>query len=86
MALSILELHSSAEIGLFELSISLPEEGKIFNKMLSPTHVMIGHIGDKYNENFVEKNGKKIEYLNFINFQDGSREIGKPLSLFLKKG
>ncbi len=66
VALSILELHSSAEIGLFELSISLPEEGKIFNKMLSPTHVMIGHIGDKYNENFVEKNGKKIEYLNFI--------------------
>ena len=66
VALSILELHSSADIGLFELSISLPNEGEVFNEILAPTHVIVGHIGDKHNENFSEKNGKKTEYLNFI--------------------
>ena len=66
VALSILELHSSADVGVFELSISLPDEGKEFNEMLAPTHVVIGHIGDKHNENFSEKNGKKIAYFNFI--------------------
>ena len=65
VALSILELHSSADIGLFELSISLPDEGKVFNEMLAPTHVVIGHIGDKHNENFSGKDSKKMEYLNF---------------------
>ena len=66
LALSILGLHSSADIGLFELSISLPKEGEIFNEMLAPTHVIVGHIGGKHDENFSEKNGKKKEYLNFI--------------------
>lgn len=66
VALSILELHSSAQIGVFELSISLPDEGKVFNEMLAPTHVIVGHIGDKHNENFSDKNGKKTEYFNFI--------------------
>lgn len=67
IALSVLGLHSSAEIGLFELSISHPNEGKIFNDMLSPTHAIVAHIGDKYDENFSEKKGKNKEYLNFIN-------------------
>ena len=40
--------------------------------MLSPTHVVVGHIGDKHNENFFEKNGKKKEYLNFIK---GSKSV-----------
>ena len=66
VALSILELHSSADIGLFELSISLPDEGKVFNEMLAPSHVVIGHIGDKHNENFSGKDSKKMEYLNFM--------------------
>ena len=66
VALSILELHSSADIGLFELSISLPNEGEVLKDMLAPTHVIVGHIGDRYNENFSEKNGKQKEYLNFI--------------------
>tara|TARA_B100000674_G_scaffold114010_1_gene85278 strand:+ start:337 stop:2619 length:2283 start_codon:yes stop_codon:yes gene_type:complete len=66
LALSILGLHSSADIGLFELSISLPNEGELFNEILAPTHVIVGSIGGKFDENFSEKNGKKKEYLNFM--------------------
>ena len=68
VALSILELHSKAEIGLFEVSISQANEGGLFKELLSPDYGIICHNGAKYNSNFVAPDNKEAEYLEL--FQD----------------
>ena len=62
VALSLLELNHDSEFGLFEVSITDPGEGKIFQELLNPSHGVLAFAGDKYDNNFESKEDKLEEY------------------------
>ena len=66
VALSMLELHDRAEIGVFEVSITEPEEGDTFRELLNPTHGILTHVGDKFNHHFPSKEDKQNEYVSLF--------------------
>lgn len=66
VALSVLGLHEEAEIAVFEASLTHEGDGTLFNKLIKPTHSIVGHVGDKYNENFASNKDKAKEYKSFL--------------------
>ena len=66
VALSVLGLHEEAEIAVFEASLTHEGDGTLFNELIKPTHSIIGHVGNKYNENFASNNDKAKEYKSFL--------------------
>ena len=66
VALSVLGLHEEAEIAVFEASLTHEGDGTLFNKLIKPTHSIVGHVGDKYNENFASNKAKSKEYKSFL--------------------
>ena len=66
VALSVLGLHEEAEIAVFEASLTHEGDGTLFNELIKPTHSIIGHVGDKYNENFASNKDKAKEYKSFL--------------------
>ena len=66
IALSVLGLHEEAEIAVFEASLTHEGDGTLFNKLIKPTHSIVGHVGDKYNENFASNKDKAKEYKSFL--------------------
>jgi alanine racemase len=65
LALSMLELHDDAELGLFEVSVSEPGEGKQFNELLNPSYGVLTFVGEKFDENF-DSSQKKDEYIHLF--------------------
>ena len=66
LALSMLELNHDSEIGLFEVSITEPGEGKIFQEILNPSYGVLTHAGDKFDYNFESKRDKLGEYVSLF--------------------
>lgn len=66
VALSVLGLHEEAEIAVFEASLTHEGDGTLFNELIKPTHSIIGHVGNKYNENFASNKDKAKEYKSFL--------------------
>ena len=66
VALSVLGLHEEAEIAVFEASLTHEGDGTLFNKLIKPTHSIVGHVGDKFNENFTSNKDKAKEYKSFL--------------------
>jgi alanine racemase len=66
VALSLLGLHEEAEIAVFEASLTHEGDGTLFNELIKPTHSIVGHVGDKYNENFASNKDKAKEYKDFL--------------------
>ncbi len=67
VALSLLELHNDAQLGVFEVSLTDPGEGKFFNELLKPSYGIITHVGDKFNHHFDSKEDKVEEYATLFN-------------------
>jgi alanine racemase len=66
VALSLLGLHEEAEIAVFEASLTHEGDGNLFNELIKPTHSIVGHVGDKFNENFTSNKDKAKEYKSFL--------------------
>ena len=66
VALSVLGLHKEAEIAVFEASLTHEGDGALFKELIKPTHSIVGHVGDKYNENFASNMDKVKEYTEFL--------------------
>jgi len=66
LALSMLELNHDSEFGLFEVSITEPGEGKVFQEILNPSYGILTHAGDKFDYNFESKRDKLGEYVSLF--------------------
>ena len=66
VALSLLGLHEEAEIAVFEASLTHEGDGNLFNELIKPTHSIVSHVGDKFNENFTSNKDKAKEYKSFL--------------------
>ena len=67
LALSILELHEEAEVGVFEVSITEPGEGQLYREMLKPTIVGLTSILKKPIGSIHSNDELLNEYTNFCN-------------------
>ena len=65
LALSILELHAEAEVGVFEVSITEPGEGNLFRDLLKPTIVGLTSILKKPIGTIKSKKDLLAEYACF---------------------
>ena len=65
LALSILELHEEAEVGVFEVSLTEPGEGNLFRELLKPTIVGLTSILKKPIGSINAKKDLLDEYANF---------------------
>ncbi len=70
LALSILELHEKAELGIFEVSISDPSEGAFFNKIIKPSYGILTFVGKKFDDRFKNPRDKIQEYADLFNGTD----------------
>ena len=64
--LSVWQLDESAQVGVFEAGISMPEEMLKLEKIISPTIGVITNIGDAHQENFNTLKQKCLEKLELF--------------------
>ena len=70
LAMSILELHEDAEVGVFEVSITEPGEGQLFRELLKPTIVGLTSILKKSIGSINSKEELLNEYTEFCSESD----------------
>ena len=71
--LSILQLNSDHEIGVFEVGISQKGEMKVMQKMLQPTFGLFTNLGDAHDNGFIDRETKLAEKIKL--FKDATMII-----------
>lgn len=71
VALSLLEMHASADVALIEAGISQPKEMDALLHMISPTHAILTNLGSAHLENFdseIQLKQEKVKILRSAGF------------------